>query len=179
MKWLGTHILWLLGLVQLLLACFSGATNLFSPQVLQFIVFFGGLVTALIGYFKANPPDPLPPPVVKAHWGMTLLTVLIALPMLGCSSLGLATPQTLDQKLGYGYAGVTTALNTIATATQAGQLTSAQATNANALALQVKGVLDTARSLESTNATGAQNDLTLALSSLTAVQQYLTSAGVK
>jgi hypothetical protein len=99
--------------------------------------------------------------------------------LVGCKTLGLATPQTLDQKLAYGYAGVTTALNTIATATTAGQLTSVQATNANGLALQVKLVLDAARSLETSNATAAQNDLTLALSSLTAVQTYLTNAGVK
>jgi hypothetical protein len=106
-----------------------------------------------------------------------LLAVILLLA--ACASLGLTTPQTLDQKLAYGYAGVTTALNTIATATTAGQLTSTQATDANALALQVKTILDNARALETTNATSAQNDLTLALSSLTAVQQYLIAAGVK
>jgi putative exporter of polyketide antibiotics len=108
---------------------------------------------------------------------------LVLVPLLcalgACSSLGLATPQTLDQKLAYGYSGVATALNTIATATIAGQLTSAQATNANGMVLQVKGILDTARALETSNAPSAQNDLTLALSSLASVQQYLTAAGVK
>jgi hypothetical protein len=108
-----------------------------------------------------------------------LILLAVVLVLVACASLGLAPAQTLDQKIAYGYAGVTTALNTIATATTAGQLTSAQATNANGMALQVKGILDTARALETTNATSAQNDLTLALSSLTAVQQYLTSAGVK
>jgi hypothetical protein len=108
---------------------------------------------------------------------LILLAVMLVLG--ACTSLGLSSPQTLDQKLAYGYAGVTTALNTIATATTAGQLTSAQAINANTMTLNVKTILDTARGLETTNATSAQNDLTLALSSLTAVQQYLTSAGVK
>lgn len=108
------------------------------------------------------------------------LILATAICLLGaCSSLGLTPPQTLDEKLAYGYAGVTTALNTIATATTAGQLTSIQATEANGLALQVKQILDNARALEGNNATAAQNDLTLALSSLTAVQQYLTAAGVK
>lgn len=111
---------------------------------------------------------------------MKVLIILSAVLMLGaCASLGLAQPQTLDQKLAYGYAGVTTALNTITTATTAGQLTSAQATEANNLALQVKAILDNARALEGNDATAAQNDLTLALSSLTAVQQFLTAAGVK
>lgn len=96
-----------------------------------------------------------------------------------CTSLGLAPAQTLDQKLAYGYAGVTTALNTIASATNAGQLSSLQATNANTMTLTVKSILDDARAAEVSNATTAQNDLALALSSLTAVQQYLTAAGVK
>lgn len=109
----------------------------------------------------------------------SLLLTLAILALAGCQSLGLAPAQTLDQKLAYGYAGVTTALTTIASATTAGQLTSIQATNANALALQVKSVLDSARALESTNAPAAQNDLTLAISSLTAVQTYLTATGVK
>jgi hypothetical protein len=108
-----------------------------------------------------------------------LLLTLAILALAGCQTLGLAPAQTLDQKLAYGYAGVTTALNTIAQATTAGQLTSIQATNANALALQVKSVLDSARALEGSNVTAAQNDLQLAMSSLTAVQTYLTSAGVK
>lgn len=111
---------------------------------------------------------------------MRVLIVTSTALMLGaCASLGLAPAQTLDAKLAYGYAGVTTALNTIATATTAGQLTSIQATEANSLALQVKGILDNARALEGSNASAAQNDLTLALSSLTAVQQYLTAAGIK
>lgn len=108
----------------------------------------------------------------------TLALASVVMLLAGCSALGLATPQTLDQKLAYGYAGVTTALNTIATATTAGQLTSAQATNANTMTLNVKSILDNARALEITNATSAQTDLTLALSALSAVQQYLTTEGV-
>ncbi len=111
---------------------------------------------------------------------MRIIALLTVVCVLGaCASLGLSTPQTLDQKLAYGYAGVTTALNTITTATAAGQLTSAQAINANNMTLNVKTILDTARSLETTNATSSQNDLTLALSALSAVQTYLTSSGVK
>jgi len=108
-----------------------------------------------------------------------LILAAIVLLLGACSSLGLAPAKSLDEKLAYGYGGVTAALNTIATATNAGHLTSDQATHANNLALQAKSILDTARALETTNATSAQNDLTLALTVLTEVQKYLTSSGVK
>jgi hypothetical protein len=103
---------------------------------------------------------------------------LLSTGIVGCSSLGLAQPQNLDQGIAYAYGGLTTALQGIATATNAGQLTAAQATNANAMALNVKNVLDTARSLEVSNATAAANDLTLATSALTSLQSYLKTSGV-
>lgn len=112
---------------------------------------------------------------------MKLLIVLaLLLPAFtGCTTLGLAPAQTLDQKIAYAYGGVTGVLQSIATATTAGTLTSSQANAANNMALQVKTVLDTARSLETTNATSAANDLALATAALTAVQSFLTSNGVK
>lgn len=114
---------------------------------------------------------------------MTLRTALIKwsvlLALVGCAQLGLAPATTLDQNLAYAYAGVTTALNTIATATAAGQLSSAKATQANTMVLAVKSTLDLARADETSNATSAQNDLTLATQALTAVQTFLTASGVK
>jgi len=103
------------------------------------------------------------------------LCVLLA----GCAQLGLVKPQTTDQKLAYAYGGIISAQQSIAQATTAGLLTSAQATNANNMTLAAKATLDTARSLETTNATGAANDLQLATTAITALQAYLTSAGVK
>ena len=97
----------------------------------------------------------------------------------GCASLGLTTPQTLDQKIGYAYGGVTAALNTIATATTAGTLSSAQAENANRMTLDVKSILDTAHVAEGTNTANAASDLALAVAALTEVQKYLTANGVK
>lgn len=97
----------------------------------------------------------------------------------GCASLGLAQPQTLDQKIAYAYGGLTTALQGIATATNKGQLTSAQATQANNAAMNVKTILDTARSLENSDATTAQKDLDLATAALSSIQNTLTSAGAK
>lgn len=83
MKWIGQHILWLLGLVQIVLAVFAGATDIFSPQALKIIVLIGGAVTAIVGYIKANPPDVLPPPTVKANWIATVLAAVIAFTLMG------------------------------------------------------------------------------------------------
>jgi hypothetical protein len=106
-----------------------------------------------------------------------LLAVMLTLG--ACASLGLAPAQTLDQKIEYGYAGVTAVLQSIPPAITSGVLSSATATKANTMALQVKTLLDSARAAETTNATGALNDLNLATAALTAVQSYLTANGVK
>ena len=108
-----------------------------------------------------------------------VIGLVIGLSMQGCQSLGLATPQTLDQRIAYSYAGVTTALNTVTTALQSGQLTSTQATNANSLILNVKSVLDTAKGEETADPTAAEKELALGVAAMTAVQNYLAAAGVK
>lgn len=123
----------------------------------------------------APPPGSAAPPIIK----LLVLAPLLGLLLGGCTALGLAPAQTLDQKIEYGYAGVDGVLKAIPPAMAAGSLTSATAAHANELALNVKSILDTARTAESTNATSAQNDLNLATAALTAVQQYLTANGVK
>jgi hypothetical protein len=97
----------------------------------------------------------------------------------GCTALGLAPAQTLDQKIEYAYAGVDGALQSIATATTSGVLSSTKAAQANTMTMAVKTSLDAARAAESTNATGAANDLALATAGLTALQTFLTQSGVK
>lgn len=106
---------------------------------------------------------------------IALLFLLLA----GCQSLGLAPATTLDQKIVYGYAGVDAVLKSIPGAVAAGTLSSTTAAKANAMALQVKTLLDAARSAETANPSAALNDLNLATAALTAVQQYLTANGVK
>ena len=63
---IGKHILWVLGLIQVLVAAFSVASNLLTPRALQIVVFVGGLLNGLAAYIKANPPDDggsaVPPP---------------------------------------------------------------------------------------------------------------------
>lgn len=108
-----------------------------------------------------------------------VLALLFSLPIMGCQTLGLATPQTTDQKLAYAYGSVTGVLNSIADATNAGALSSAKATQANQLALQVKATLDAARAVENTDEATALQDLNMATAALAAVQQFLTANGVK
>jgi hypothetical protein len=108
-----------------------------------------------------------------------LLLTLAILTLAGCQSLGLAPAQTLDQKLAYVAGAVTTVQQSTTTALQAGQITSAQATNLNNLSLNVLSIVTTGRSLEASNASGAANDLALAQTALTSLQTYLKAAGVK
>jgi hypothetical protein len=97
----------------------------------------------------------------------------------GCTALGLAPAQTLDQKIVYAYAGVDGVLKAIPPALAAGQLSSAKASQANNMALAAKATLDTARAAEISSPSSAATDLALATSALTALQQYLTANGVK
>jgi hypothetical protein len=103
----------------------------------------------------------------------------LALLLTGCATLGLVAPQTTDQKLAYAEGAVIAAQQSITQALTAGLLTSAQATNANAMTLSALAVIKTGRSLETTNATAAANDLALATNAIAGIQTYLTSAGVK
>jgi hypothetical protein len=118
---------------------------------------------------------------MKRITSLTMTVVLLGCltVLASCASLGLAPAQTLDQKLAYAYGVETGLLNSIASATTAGTLSSATATKANTMVLTAKGFLDSARALESANATNAANDLALATAALTAVQTYLTANGVK
>jgi hypothetical protein len=105
--------------------------------------------------------------------------LIALLAMTGCQSLGIAAPQTLDQKLAYAQGAIIAAQQSIAQATTAHLLTSAQATNANNMTLSALAVISTARSLETSNSTAATNDLALATAAISSIQAYLTSAGVK
>ena len=109
-----------------------------------------------------------------------LACLILGLTLTGCSTFGLAPAQTTDQRIAYAYAGVTGVLNTIAQATDQGALSSQKASQANQLALQVRGTLDAARQASSAgDANTALQDLNMAAAALAAVQQYLTANGVK
>lgn len=56
MKWMATHIVWILQLMQIMVGITAAGTDLFSTHVLALIVFFNGILAGVIAYIKANPP---------------------------------------------------------------------------------------------------------------------------
>lgn len=151
-----------------------------NASILGWLTFGSGLATLAHTVFFPN-SAPLPASTNKqggfvrlgflAFLGAFLLTACL---LASCSSLGLATPQNTSQQIAYGYSGVTATLNTLAAATNAGQLSSSEAFHANAAILAVKGALDQANSAVSSNPSGAAALLNTATQALAAVSAYLT-----
>jgi hypothetical protein len=107
------------------------------------------------------------------------LPMAILLLLYGCSTLGLPTPTTFNQKIAVGYSSVTTVLQTTTTLLQGAVITAADAQNIEAQADNVKAALDIAQQIEATDATTANNKLTAALTALQALQAYLNTKGNK
>ena len=105
---------------------------------------------------------------------MKRLLILFAAMLCGCTALGLAPPQSPQQSIAYGYSGITAALNTLATAVRAGQISSAQAMQVNAKVLIAKQLLDQANASASSSAPLAINLITSATQVLAQVSLYLT-----
>ena len=95
--------------------------------------------------------------------------------LVGCASLGLATPKGFDQQLATAYGVHTAVVSATAAALTSGSISSAEAAAVQTQALTARQLLDTAKTLETANPAGASNDLTLASSALTAIQQFLNA----
>jgi hypothetical protein len=108
---------------------------------------------------------------------MKLLLSLAVVLMVGCTALGLATPKDFDQSLASAY-GVHTAVITAATtALTNGAINSTDAQQVLTQASSARAMLDAAKAAESIgNTAGAQSDLTLASTALTALQTYLNGS---
>jgi len=105
------------------------------------------------------------------------MRALIALCVLltGCSSLGLATPQTFNQKLAVGYGAATAILTTTDTLLNQGKISSKVAQNIASQDQNLKAALDISAQVEVTNATDGGNQLTAALTALNALSSYLAT----
>jgi len=105
------------------------------------------------------------------------MRALIALCVLlaGCSSLGLATPQTFNQKLAVGYGAATAILTTTDTLLNQGKISSKVAQNIASQDQNLKAALDISAQVEATNATDGGNQLTAALTALNALSSYLAT----
>ncbi len=99
------------------------------------------------------------------------LCVLLA----SCSSLGLSTPQTFNQKLAVGYGAATAILTTTDTLLNQGKIGSKVAQNIATQDTNLKAALDIAASVEATNAVDGGNQLTAALTALNALSAYLST----
>lgn len=95
--------------------------------------------------------------------------------LVACASLGLAPAQTFDQKLAYAYGTHAAVLETAAPAVQAGTLSAAEGASVLKLADSARALLDAAKSLESTNPSGASAKLALASAILVQLQDYLNT----
>lgn len=112
------------------------------------------------------------------EYRMTVAAVLLMV-LAACQSLGLAPAQTFDQKLAYAYGTHTAVLQAATAAVNAGSITPADGQAVFALAQQSRTLLDSARTLEATDATAAGNKLALAAAVLAQLQTFLQSRGVK
>lgn len=105
--------------------------------------------------------------------------VLVVGLLCSCASLGLAPAQSTQEQIAYGYSGVTAALNTLATATSQGLISSTDASAVNAAVMGVKSELDAANSTLATNAPEAVKIITAATQALAGVSTYLACKQAK
>jgi len=105
-----------------------------------------------------------------------LLIVLLA----GCAQLGLATPQSFDEKIAYAY-GTNTAIRQASTAAlDAGKISSTDMRQVMAVNDQAGALLDAARAAnDAGHGADADAHLRMATSILTSIQAFLDAKGVK
>jgi len=104
-----------------------------------------------------------------AFWA-ALLVMLTA-----CQTLGVATPQTFNERLAAGYTTVTAARDTTATLLTSGKLSASDAQNTQAQLDNARTGLDLAREIHATNPPAGDAKLDAIVTGLTALQAYLQS----
>lgn len=108
---------------------------------------------------------------------MKYIPLLFLLMLTACKSLGLATPQSFDERLANAYGVHTAVVQATATALANGKIAAADAIAVQGMEKDARALLDSAKSVEQTNPSGAQTNLSLALTALTALQTYLNTHG--
>lgn len=98
----------------------------------------------------------------------------------GCSAFGLTSPKGFDQSLAEAYGVHTAVVQATANALNAGSISVADAKAVRGLEQNARALLDTAKAAETAgDAAGAQKNLALAMTALTALQSYVNSHGGK
>lgn len=108
-------------------------------------------------------------PLYAAFW-VALLIALTA-----CQTLGVATPQTFNEKLAAGYSTVTAARDTTATLLTSGKVSAQEAQQIQSQLDNARTGLDLARQIHATNPTVGDAKLDAVVTGLTALQAYLLS----
>lgn len=93
----------------------------------------------------------------------------------GCAQLGLAAPETFNQKLAVGYATVTQVRETATSLLVAQKIGSKDAENVQASADVARVGLDTARTMAAVDPTAANAKVDAIRTGLTALSAYLAS----
>lgn len=93
--------------------------------------------------------------------------------IVACTTLGVPSPQTFNQKLAAAYTADTAVLTTVTTLGEGGKLSRPDAMNIEKQADNVKEALDIARTVYATDQAGGGNKLAAAITTLTALQTYL------
>lgn len=105
-----------------------------------------------------------------AVWAVSVMFMLSA-----CAQLGIAQPQTFNQKLAVAYGTVTSIRMSTLTLLQTNKITSDDAANVQMAADSARMGLDTARSLSLSQPEAAQNKLESVRAVLTALSAYLAT----
>lgn len=105
---------------------------------------------------------------------LSFMMVLLA----ACNSLGLATPQTFNQRVAVAIGVHTAVLQATTTAVSSGKLSSSDGQAVLTQADNARALIDAAVAASAAgDATGATNKLALASAALTALQTYLNAHG--
>lgn len=101
--------------------------------------------------------------------------VVATMLVIGCAQLGIATPQTFNQRLAVGYGAVTQVRETATTLLATSKISSADAQNVQTAADVARTGLDTARTMHATDPSGADNKLNAIRTGLQALIGYLAT----
>lgn len=104
------------------------------------------------------------------------IPILTALLMIGCASLGLATPKTFEERLAYAYNQHTAALQTITNTTNLRLISSRDAVALLAIADQSRLLLDSSRmAFSGADLQSAEGRLVLATNVLRELENYMVT----
>lgn len=107
---------------------------------------------------------------MKAYRNFAAVALLV---LCACSSLGLPTAKTFNERLAVGYGTVTTVRQETGTLLSGNRIKAEDAQNVQTQADNARTGLDLARAVSPTDPTGAETKLTQALQVLQALQTYL------